>query len=181
MALGGRATLANSHTTTNHQGKYLTFDKTYIWHRERFRLGLLPVWASGKHWSVELKYGNRSTETKVQKWKEKLSMSSRASLGRLLNKAVSLLTLNLSSQYTSPFVPCYHKRRTKLYPHVLHETYCILSDTSNLDCIVQNTRVTHVEDVLHSPCLHGCMHRLGLVLCMLYMQCKGETTGWEAK
>ena len=54
-----------------------------------------------------------------------MSMSSPASLGRLLNKPVSLLTLNLSSQYTSPFVPCYHKRQTKLFSHVLHETYCM--------------------------------------------------------
>ena len=37
------ATLANSHTSTSQQGKYLTFDKTYIRQREKFQLGLLPV------------------------------------------------------------------------------------------------------------------------------------------
>ena len=30
-------TLANSHTSTSQQGKYLTFDKTYIRQREKFR------------------------------------------------------------------------------------------------------------------------------------------------
>ena len=113
-----------------------------------FRFGQVEnaeVWNRSTETKVrKRKYGNRSTEGK-----EKLSMSSPASLGRLLNKAVSLL---LSSHYNSPFVPSYHKRRTKLYPHVLYETYCILSDTSNLDCIVQNPRVTHVEGVLYSPC-----------------------------
>ena len=153
MALGGRATLANSHTNTNHQGKYLTFDKTYIRHWERFRLGLLPVWASGKRWSVELKYGNQSTETEVRKPKygrKRKAVHEQPSIIR--ETPQQSCELDLSSHYNSPFVPCCHKRQTKLYPHVLRETYCILSDTSNLDCIVQNPRVTHVEGVLYSPC-----------------------------
>ena len=39
-------TLAYSNTSTSQQGKYLTFEKTYIRQVEKFRLGLLPVLSS---------------------------------------------------------------------------------------------------------------------------------------
>ena len=36
----------SKNTSTSQQGKYLTFDKAYVQHVEKFRLGLLPVLSS---------------------------------------------------------------------------------------------------------------------------------------
>ena len=118
------------------------------------------------------KYGNRSTEGK-----EKLSMSSPASLGRLLNKAVSLICLPITIHHLYHavtkdrlnYIHMYCMRHTAFW--VTHPTKTVSFKTPGWP-MWRCTLLT---------LLHGCMHRLGLVLCMLYMHCKGETKGWEAK
>ena len=45
---------------------------------------------------------------------------------------------------------------SSLYPHVLHETYCILSDMYYSK--PQGDPCGRCTCSHHSPCLHGCMH-----------------------
>ena len=71
-----------------------------------------------------------------------------------------------------------------VYRNAVKYTFRILSDTSKLWLNLQNPKDNpHGKCTCspHSPCLQGCMHGWGLVLCMLYIQCKDETKGWEVK